>query len=72
MIDSETALNLINKEIIKKYNIPTQSCTPPINIKTICNVGVMTPELWIQMLALLKRVWSNKQSKSPANNNIQE
>ncbi|KAL0152509.1 hypothetical protein M9458_052232 [Cirrhinus mrigala] len=35
MIDSGAALNLINKDIIKKYNIPTQPCIPPIQIKAI-------------------------------------
>ncbi|KAI2644715.1 Retrotransposon-derived protein PEG10 [Labeo rohita] len=35
MIDSGAALNLINKDIVKKYNIPTQPCIPPIQIKAI-------------------------------------
>ncbi|RXN31987.1 E3 ubiquitin- ligase DTX3L-like protein [Labeo rohita] len=35
MIDSGAALNLINKDIVKKYNIPTQPCIPPIEIKAI-------------------------------------
>lgn len=35
MIDSEAALNLISKNIIEKYNLPTQPCNPPIKIKAI-------------------------------------
>ncbi|KAI2665737.1 Retrotransposon-like protein 1 [Labeo rohita] len=35
MIDSGAALNLINRDIVKKYNIPTQPCIPPIQIKAI-------------------------------------
>ncbi|KAI2649352.1 Transposon Tf2-6 polyprotein [Labeo rohita] len=35
MIDSGAALKLINKDIVKKYNIPTQPCIPPIQIKAI-------------------------------------
>lgn len=35
MIDSGAALNLINKDIVTKYNIPIQPCTPPIKIKAI-------------------------------------
>ncbi|KAL0170543.1 hypothetical protein M9458_035139, partial [Cirrhinus mrigala] len=35
MIDSGAALNLINQDIVKKYNIPTQPCIPPIQIKAI-------------------------------------
>ncbi|KAI2646333.1 Transposon Tf2-9 polyprotein [Labeo rohita] len=35
MIDSGAALNLIHKDIIKKYDIPTQPCIPPIQIKAI-------------------------------------
>ncbi|KAL0165801.1 hypothetical protein M9458_037645 [Cirrhinus mrigala] len=35
MTDSGAALNLINKDIVKKYNIPTQPCNPPIQIKAI-------------------------------------
>lgn len=35
MIDSGAALNLINKDIVTKYNIPMQPCTPPIKIKAI-------------------------------------
>ncbi|KAI2647999.1 Transposon Tf2-9 polyprotein [Labeo rohita] len=35
MIDSGAALNLINKNIVQKYNIPTQPCIPPIQIKAI-------------------------------------
>ncbi|KAI2647858.1 Transposon Tf2-9 polyprotein [Labeo rohita] len=35
MIDSGAALNLINKDIVKKYNIPIQPCIPPIQIKAI-------------------------------------
>lgn len=35
MIDSGAALNLISKNIIEKYNLPTQPCTPPIKIKGI-------------------------------------
>ncbi|KAL0204545.1 hypothetical protein M9458_002563 [Cirrhinus mrigala] len=35
MIDSGAALNLINKDIVEKYNIPIQPCTPPIKIKAI-------------------------------------
>ncbi|KAL0163510.1 hypothetical protein M9458_039263 [Cirrhinus mrigala] len=35
MIDSGAALNPINQAIVKKYNIPTQPCIPPIQIKAI-------------------------------------
>ncbi|KAI2655938.1 Transposon Tf2-9 polyprotein [Labeo rohita] len=35
MIDSGAALNLINRDIVKEYNIPTQPCIPPIQIKAI-------------------------------------
>ncbi len=35
MIDSGAALNLINKDIVTKFNIPTQLCTPPIRIRAI-------------------------------------
>ncbi|KAI2666704.1 Transposon Tf2-6 polyprotein [Labeo rohita] len=35
MIDSGATLNLIHKDIVKKYDIPTQPCIPPINIKAI-------------------------------------
>ncbi|KAL0179864.1 hypothetical protein M9458_025306 [Cirrhinus mrigala] len=35
MIDSGAALNLINQDIVKKYNIPTQPCISPIQIKAI-------------------------------------
>ncbi len=35
MIDSGAALNLISKNIVTKYNIPIQPCTPPIKIKAI-------------------------------------
>ncbi|XP_050959727.1 uncharacterized protein LOC127161112 [Labeo rohita] len=35
MIDSGAALNIINKDIIEKFNIPTQPCIPPIRIKAI-------------------------------------
>ncbi|KAL0183731.1 hypothetical protein M9458_019427, partial [Cirrhinus mrigala] len=35
MIDSGVALNLINKDIMEKYNILIQPCTPPIKIKAI-------------------------------------
>ncbi|KAI2648976.1 Transposon Tf2-9 polyprotein [Labeo rohita] len=34
MIDSGAALN-INKDIVEKFNIPTQPCIPPIRIKPI-------------------------------------
>ncbi|RXN16244.1 Pol poly [Labeo rohita] len=37
MIDSGAAMNLINKDTVKKYNIPTQPCIPPIQIKAINN-----------------------------------
>ncbi|KAL0152240.1 hypothetical protein M9458_051963 [Cirrhinus mrigala] len=37
MVDSGAALNLIHKDIIEKYQIPTQPCTPPIRIKGIDN-----------------------------------
>lgn len=37
LIDSGAALNIINKDIIQKYNIPTQPCIPPIQIKAIDN-----------------------------------
>ncbi len=37
MIDSWAALNLISKSIVKKYNLPTQPCIPPIQIKAIDN-----------------------------------
>lgn len=37
MIDSGAALNLISKSIIKEYNLPTQPCIPPIQIKAIDN-----------------------------------
>ncbi|RXN35674.1 hypothetical protein ROHU_003628 [Labeo rohita] len=35
MIDSGAALNIINKDIVEKFNIPTQPCIPPIRIKAI-------------------------------------
>ncbi|KAL0173249.1 hypothetical protein M9458_033560, partial [Cirrhinus mrigala] len=35
MIDSGAALNIINRTIVEKYQIPTQTCTPPIKIKAI-------------------------------------
>ncbi|KAL0161769.1 hypothetical protein M9458_045494, partial [Cirrhinus mrigala] len=35
MIDSGAALNLIHKDTVSKYNIPTQPCIPPIQIKAI-------------------------------------
>ncbi|KAL0199737.1 hypothetical protein M9458_002924, partial [Cirrhinus mrigala] len=35
MIDSGAAVNLIHKNIVEKYNIPIQPCTPPIKIKAI-------------------------------------
>ncbi|KAL0152607.1 hypothetical protein M9458_052330, partial [Cirrhinus mrigala] len=35
MIDSGAALNLIHKDIVSKYNIPTQPCIPPIQINAI-------------------------------------
>ncbi len=38
MIDSGISilsLNLINKDIVTKFNIPTQPCTPPIRIRAI-------------------------------------
>lgn len=35
MIDSGAALNLIHKELIKKYDIPIQPCNPSIKIKAI-------------------------------------
>lgn len=35
MIDSGAALNLIHKELIKKYDIPTKPCNPSIKIKAI-------------------------------------
>ncbi|RXN17076.1 Retrotransposon-derived PEG10 [Labeo rohita] len=35
MVDSGAALNLINKDIVEKYQIPIQPCTPPIKIKAI-------------------------------------
>ncbi|KAI2647139.1 Transposon Tf2-6 polyprotein [Labeo rohita] len=35
IIDSGAALNLIHKDIVKKYDIPTQPCIPPIKIKAI-------------------------------------
>ncbi len=37
MIDSGAALNLISKSIVKEYNLPTQPCIPPIQIKAIDN-----------------------------------
>ncbi|XP_043101546.1 uncharacterized protein LOC122349531 [Puntigrus tetrazona] len=37
MIDSGAALNPINRNIIAKFNIPVQLCTPPIKIKAINN-----------------------------------
>ncbi|KAI2645745.1 Transposon Tf2-9 polyprotein [Labeo rohita] len=37
MVDSGAALNLIHKDIVEKYRIPTQPCTPPIRIKAIDN-----------------------------------
>ncbi|KAL0195007.1 hypothetical protein M9458_008579, partial [Cirrhinus mrigala] len=37
MIDSRAELNLIHKDIVSKYNIPTQPCIPPIQIKAINN-----------------------------------
>ncbi|RXN36324.1 retrotransposon-derived PEG10 [Labeo rohita] len=35
MIDSGAALNIIDRTIVEKYQIPTQTCTPPIKIKAI-------------------------------------
>ncbi|KAL0194377.1 hypothetical protein M9458_012673, partial [Cirrhinus mrigala] len=35
MINSGAALNLIHKDIVSKYSIPTQPCIPPIQIKAI-------------------------------------
>ncbi|KAI2643996.1 Transposon Tf2-6 polyprotein [Labeo rohita] len=35
MIDSGAALNLINKDTVNGYNIPTQPCSPPIQIKAV-------------------------------------
>ncbi len=37
MIDSGAALNLISRSLIKKHNLPTQPCIPPIQIKAIDN-----------------------------------
>ncbi|KAI2654625.1 Transposon Tf2-9 polyprotein [Labeo rohita] len=33
--DSGAALNIIDRTIVEKYQIPTQTCTPPIKIKAI-------------------------------------
>ncbi|KAI2645990.1 Transposon Tf2-6 polyprotein [Labeo rohita] len=35
MIDSGAALNLISKDVVERYQISTQPCTPPIKIKAI-------------------------------------
>lgn len=35
MIDSGATSNLISKDVVTKYNIPTQPCDPPIKIKAI-------------------------------------
>ncbi len=40
MIDSGAALNLIHQDIVKRYQIPTQPCTPPIQVKAIDGVQI--------------------------------
>lgn len=40
VINSGAALNLINKDLKQKYNIPDQPCTPPIRIKAIDNTPI--------------------------------
>lgn len=40
MINSGTTLNLIHKDLIKKYNIPIQPCNPPIEIKAVNNASI--------------------------------
>ncbi|RXN12720.1 retrotransposon-derived PEG10 isoform 1 [Labeo rohita] len=37
MVDSGAALNIIHQDIVEKYQIPVQPCTPPIRIKAIDN-----------------------------------
>lgn len=40
MIDLGAALNLIHKDLIKKYNIPIQPCNPPIKIKAVNDTSI--------------------------------
>ncbi|XDV30709.1 hypothetical protein PO909_033561 [Leuciscus waleckii] len=40
LIDFGAALNLIHKDLIVKFNIPTQPCTPPIKISAVNNAPI--------------------------------
>ncbi|CAM4735482.1 unnamed protein product [Leuciscus chuanchicus] len=40
LIDSGAALNLIHKDLITKFNIPTLPCTPPIRISAVNDVPI--------------------------------